>query len=85
MNASREILQRIFTLILEDAHNRREGAGYSGRMDDGGAGVLEAQVEYYQMGMEGRLPHAWESYFNQAVREADPEYAEYVRLKRKFE
>jgi hypothetical protein len=84
MKTSEQTLLKIFTLITADANKRREDAGYGGRVDDGGASLLETGVYFYKLGMEKRLPEEWESYFQQATNEADPEYAEYTRLKKKF-
>lgn len=79
------LIDKIIALILKDAEDRRTAAGYGGRFDDGGAGILQAQVQFYQYGARGILPPEWNEYRKQAETQADPEYAEYVRLKRKFE
>lgn len=81
----KQLIDRIISLILKDAEDRRTSAGYDGRWDDGGAGSLQQQVQFYQYGQRGILPPEWASYRKQAETQADPEYAEYVRLKRKFE
>jgi hypothetical protein len=82
MSCSREIFDKIIQLILNDAKSKRKdaGYGYGGRMDDGGASNLEDQVKYFQYGLICKLPPEWESYKKQL----DPEYIEFLRLKRKF-
>ena len=82
---AKEIMDKVFSMILKDAEDRATSAGYSGSWGDGGAEVLRNQVRFYQCGMNGTLPSEWEKYFDQVVRESDSEYAEYLRLKKKFE
>lgn len=77
-------IEKVMQLILADAHNARESAGYSGSWSDGGASVLEAQVQYYRYGMQGTIPPDWSKYARQAEVAEDPEYAEYLRLHAKF-
>lgn len=79
----KQIMEKIFTIITQEA-NKRRGTGCSGRTDDVDAVLLETQVRFYKLGMEGQLPAEWQSYFDQATREEDPEYATYLRLKKKF-
>lgn len=81
----REMFDRIMGILRNEAHSAREGAGYSGRWDDGGAGRLEDQIRFFQYGLAGTLPPEWEKYKVQVLHEADPEYAQYQRLKSKFE
>jgi hypothetical protein len=50
-------------------------------MSDGGAGRLEEQIKFYNYGRQAIVPQEWDSYKQQL----DPEYAEYKRLKEKFE
>ena len=71
-------------LVLADAPDARESTGYSGSWGDGGAGILEAQVQFYRYGRSGILPAEWTKYARQAEVAADPEYAEYLRLHSKF-
>lgn len=80
MSCNRELYDKIIPLILDAAKKAREDAGYSGLMNDGGAAVLEAQVNYFQYGLSCRLPPEWEQY----KKLLDPEYMEYLRLRRKF-
>ena len=74
-------IKKIMDLILKDADKKAEDAGYSGRMDDGGASRLRDQVKFYQLGMNDQIPNDWKKY----VKETDPEFSEYIRLKNKFE
>lgn len=74
-------IQKLINLVLADAKKSREDAGYSGRMDDGGASRLEDQVKFYNYGRNGATPPEWEHYEKQL----DPEFQEYQRLKKKFD
>jgi hypothetical protein len=78
-------IETIMSKVMAEAHNARESAGYSGSWGDGGAGVMEAQVQFYRYGRDGVVPPEWQKYAEQARKEADPEYSEYQRLKGKFE
>ena len=72
---------KVMELVLEDAHNKAEDAGFGGRMDDGGASVMRSQVEFYRAGLNKTIPTEWNKY----VKMTDPEFSEYIRLKQKFE
>lgn len=77
---NKELIDKLITLVLTDANTRKENAGYDGRWDDGGGGRLEEQVKFYQYGLQATIPPEWEQY----KKLLDPEYLEYLRLKRKF-
>lgn len=77
MNAN---VEKVMVLILKEAERRRTSAGFSGARDDGGAGILEAQVRFYRSGQAGVMPPEWQEYEKQL----DPEYEEYLRLVKKF-
>jgi len=77
-------IEKVIAAVLAEARKVREDAGYGGRMDDGGASKLEDQVNYYRYGMTRTLPPDWGTFAEQVEREEDPEYAEYLRLQKKF-
>lgn len=68
----------------QDAERKRNDAAGGGSMHDGGAGQLEAVVDAWVAGLEGKIPKQLQSYADQVKIESDPEYAEYLRLKDKF-
>lgn len=76
----KDLIDKLIPLVLKDAENKKLDAGMGGRWDDGGASVLENQVKFYQYGLKGQVPPEWKEYEKQL----DPEYIEYLRLKRKF-
>ena len=78
-------IKEVIKIVLIDAEKRRNDAGYGGRMDDGGASALKEQVEYYLAGMNGEIPENWQKYVKEIKILSDPEYANYIRLKQKFE
>ena len=80
MSCGRELFDKIIPFVKADAHTKREDAGYGGRMDDGGASRLEDQIKFFQYGLSCSFPPEWEGYRKQL----DPEYIEFLRLKRKF-
>ena len=67
------------------ADNKRKNAAYSGDMGDGGAKMLEDQVDIYRAGMSGRIPPVWLEYHKEFTNVSDPEYQKYLELKKKFE
>jgi hypothetical protein len=75
------MFEEIMELILSDAAKIRTNASFSGSWGDGGASDLEKQVRFFKYGMNLALPPEWEHY-NQRL---DPEYTEFLRLKKKFE
>lgn len=78
--SNKEKIDKLIELALKDAENKRLDAGYGGHMHDGGASQIEAEVKFYQYGLAGRIPPEWEKYEKQL----DPEWVEYLRLKKKF-
>lgn len=72
------------TLARAKAKEKRAAAGFDGRMDDGGAGHLEALCNAYQSGRRGEVPDFLTDFVAQAEREADPEWCAYQRLHAKF-
>jgi len=58
---NQELIDKIMVLVLKDANERRESAGYSGSWTDGGAGYLEDQVKFFKYGMDSQLPPEWGS------------------------
>jgi len=74
-------IEAIISKVLQDAHQKKEGAAYNGSHGDGGASRLEEQVKFYRYGQKNIMPSEWGKY----EKEIDPEYNEYMRLKKKFE
>lgn len=77
-------LNKLFKIILQDAANREEAAGYNGEHSDGGASILRMQIEFYEHGMNGTIPKEWSQYVQEIKKQTDPEYETYKRLKAKF-
>jgi len=71
--------------ILEEAEQRKIDAGQGGCSHDGGCQDLKDQVRFYNYGRAAIIPHEWKSYADLVKKELDPEYKEYIRLKKKFE
>jgi hypothetical protein len=71
--------------LLDRAEEIRANAGYGGERDDGGASKLIAEVDVFKAGQCGLIPARWYDLHQQYLRANDPEYADYVRLKQKFE
>lgn len=74
------MIEKIISLVLDDAQRMKEAAGFAGEFGDRGASIMEAQVKFYRHGQEGTIPSEWLKY----KQELDPEYQDYLRLKKKF-
>lgn len=75
----------VIALIEKEADLRQENAAQGGSYNDGGASVLRDQVKFYRYGRSGIFPPEWKMYNDKAVKQADPEWGTYLKLKRKFE
>jgi len=76
-----ELLSKLKNKMTQEAHDRRESAGFNGEMGDGGASQLECEWKFYTYGIQSVVPPEWEHF----LKECDPEYKDYLRLKKKFE
>lgn len=72
----------IKSALVRKADEMEYNAGMSGSMSDGGANVLRANIAMFEAGMAHRIPAEWDRI---AAPLLDPEYADYQRLKAKFE
>lgn len=77
---TKDILEKIMSLVTAAAEAARYDAGMGGRYDDGGASRLDDQVKFFRYGLNAQLPPEWEKYKTTL----DPEYNEYIRLQKKF-
>jgi hypothetical protein len=71
--------------LLNRAQAAEESAGRSGEKHDGGAGNQLTAIEMFVHGWYQKLPREWQPLASQIKAQRDPEYAEYQRLKKKFE
>lgn len=82
-------IEALLRFIRKAAEAREYDAGMGGRHDDGGASQIRDQAKYFEAsllfarngGKAVHLPEEWKKY----LLELDPEHAEYLRLKKKFE
>lgn len=84
MDQEKQLIERVIGIVLADAERRRMDAACGGHYNDGGASQTEREVSIYRAGIAGRIPAEWQSFHEQARREADPEWGEYLRLAQKF-
>jgi hypothetical protein len=77
--------------IEKDAEKRKNDAAWAGRMDDGGASLLQEKLEIFETMWDGkplaesRVPKFIKSTLIGVERLYDPEYQKYLELKAKFE
>lgn len=77
-------LAEIMERVEMEADRVEENAAFGGESHDGGAAVLRDGVNMFRLGMNRRLPAAWLPFAEQIKQEQDPEWENYLRLKKKF-
>ena len=82
---SREDLKTIEDAVMKSAQNLSRDAAYGGRWDDGGSSRMIDQFKTWKRGYLGKVLPENAKILKDAKREADPEYAEFLRLKKRFE
>lgn len=85
MNYTDQNISRAMELLEADAKQRQEDAGYAGEYGDRGAGQTRELLRAYQAGRGGHIPTFLEPFLKKAVNESNPDYLQYLRLRRQFE
>lgn len=70
----------VIKIIQSEIESRRIADGHRGAFTDS-VGNLAMQLRFYEMGVAGDVPHDWKKILDKL----DPDYDEYLRLKKKFE
>ena len=78
-------LERLEKLVEDWAKRAEDTAGYSGAMNDGGARAMRESFSMYKQGFNKILPVKYKALLEEDAKHRDPEYQEYLRLKKKFE
>ena len=80
---------KLITQVIEDsAKSSRESAGFSGSWGDNGAAMMEAYLVYWLDGVNFATTGITKQYghiLDKYERENDPDYQQYLALKKKFE
>ena len=88
-----KFVENLVSKVLDESEEIKLNAGFSGRKDDGGARIIKNEILIYRAALDKKIPDKWFKYYEEFVfnlkLEEDPEYkddyAEYLRLKSKFE
>jgi hypothetical protein len=75
-------LEQIVKVIRREVSKLRSSENDQNERD---AYSLERALGFYLQGSTGIIPDEWEKYAKQAEKEADGDYATYLKLKAKFE
>jgi hypothetical protein len=67
------------------AREEARNAALGGRMDDGGCHRMLEVVQAFEDGMNQEVPEFLKGYVKEAQNQADPEYQEFLRLRKKFD
>lgn len=73
-------IEKVVGAVFKDAENQR----YNSPWGDGGASDLMEQIKWYRYGQLGAIPQEWQTYADQVIKETDPDYEQYILLKKKF-
>jgi len=84
MSKYRERLQKTMSFVLSHAQAKRVNAGRAGQMGDGGASYDELMVKLVRQVLNEEEPGCWTKEWCSVVKAEDADWAEYQRLKRKF-
>ena len=82
---TRQTINNALALAKTHAIELQTAAAHDGRHDDGGAGQLNGLIHAYIAGTEGTVPGFLEPFMKKAQAMDDPEYRQYMNLRRKFE
>ena len=89
-----EYFRNICLLIEKEANIQYENVAYGWSLRDGSRGSLLKQIsrgsllkqiECFKAGLKRCIPNCWDVFEKQYLKESDPDYKEYLRLKNKFE
>ena len=78
-----DFLKRFDTFILKVVKSKRDNAAYGGAHHDGGSGALESTWNSYIAGYR-KQAFPISTFHKDFEKQIDPEYVEYIRLKKKF-
>jgi hypothetical protein len=84
-NITPSLINQVISEIEFKINDLREQAGYAGEMGDRGSSLLASELNAWKAGLNHEWPSSWEEYVVSAAQKLDPDYAEYQRLKKKFE
>lgn len=79
-----KLIDTALNLYNIEARKREDDAGHAGQMNDGGCSVMLDKIKAYNCGRNGQIPDWLTPYVAEATRMRDPEYAEFLRLQKKF-
>lgn len=78
-------LRQIAGKYIAKGEEIARNAAYAGEWTDGGGGVMVNEGKAFLAGLDGRLPENWRDFAQDFERERQREWAEYQRLKAKFD
>jgi hypothetical protein len=62
-----------------------ESAAQNGSWNDGGSSRLADTVKAFEAGLAGEVPDSLRSHYDEFMRHRNPEYQNYLALRKKFE
>ena len=79
-----ELINALIERVLEESSTVRRNSVHSDDVHDGRASKLKVQAMFYEYGRNHVIPPEWKEYRTELELKADPEWAEYKRLCKKF-
>jgi len=84
MKLTKEQFEEAIDLVIKDAELKKEDAGYNGSYDDGGYSSTMYMIKVFREGMDYALNGTTPDFLKDYLKKLDPEYQEFIRLKKKF-
>ena len=77
-------IEKFLKYLADEAKAEKRNAEFSGSWGDGGCNSTMTSIMIYRAGQKGTIPDAWKKDYIEFNKINDPDFAEYVRLNKKF-
>lgn len=81
----KDLIAFIVDAVSKESDDKERTALISGAAGDGGASRMRDKLRYWTAGLRNEVPDEYQEIVRQFEKEQDPEYAQYLKLKKKFE
>lgn len=85
LDLEKDLVAFIVDVVSNESDDKELIAAMSGAAGDGGASRMRDKLRYWTAGLRNEVPDEYQEIVRQFEKEQDPEYAQYLKLKKKFE
>lgn len=85
LDFEKDLVAFIIGSVSKASDAKERMAAMSGAAGDGGASRMRDKLKYWTAGLRNEVPDEYQGIVRQFEKELDPEYAQYLKLKKKFE